>query len=117
MWGSLSILINVNIDQKIHSDDNGHSSYLSIGKIAIRAFFVGIVGKIGHNGCMNGEDFVSVDDGAKWLMLSAATVRRLIRTRKLSAVRVGERKWKIPKSALTEYLAQGASPALPKSPE
>ena len=59
-------------------------------------------------------DFVSVGDAALELTLSPATVRRLIRTRKLGAVRVGERKWKIPRSALSEYLAQGASPALKK---
>jgi len=60
---------------------------------------------------MNNETFLSVEETAAKMMLSPATIRRLIRTRKLSAIRAGERKWKIALSAASEYMKRGESRA------
>ena len=66
---------------------------------------------------METQKYVSVADAAERLVLSPATVRRLIRTRRLGAVRVGERKWKIPESAIEDHLTNGASPAIVRGNE
>lgn len=62
----------------------------------------------------------TVDEAAEKLKLSAATVRRLIQDRELTAIRSGKRKWLIPDEAIVEYRHRQTStaekkPTVPKA--
>jgi excisionase family DNA binding protein len=57
------------------------------------------------------EQKLTVTQAAKRLGVSPPTVRRLIQERVLTAERAGLRKWVIPESALSEYMAARRSEA------
>ena len=52
-------------------------------------------------------DLLSAQDAANVLGISAQTVRKMARDGEIPAVRVGERKWIIPKALLAEWVLEG----------
>lgn len=50
------------------------------------------------------EEIFTVAQAAKYLQVCDKTVRRLIKSKKLTASKVGDRSWRIRKSDIDDYL-------------
>jgi excisionase family DNA binding protein len=58
-----------------------------------------------HDGVQMEDELLTVDQGAKRLKIHRVTLRKMLREGSIKGMKFGAREWRIPESALQEFIA------------